>query len=91
VPLASVEVSLDEPDEYCLQVEQRVSDLEGLVVPAWQQVLAGRYASWQCQRDGARLEVDGAQDSAVTDFPAHVASVRSGRQTRRREAVGERR
>ena len=75
VPLAVVEVSLNDPDEHRRRVQQRVSDLEGMVVPTWAQVIAGEYAPWQCARDGPRLEVDGAQDSAVAEILAYVATV----------------
>jgi predicted kinase len=65
VPLALVEVSLDDEAEHRRRVEQRVSDLDGMVVPTWEQVLAGGYAPWQEHRDGARLLVDGDDDGAA--------------------------
>ncbi len=36
------------------------SDVEGLVVPTWEQVTARGYEPWDEARDGVRLVVDGA-------------------------------
>jgi predicted kinase len=74
VPLAVVEVSLNDQAEHRRRVEQRVSDLEGMVVPTWEQVVDGGYVPWQPDRDGARLQVDGAQDSALAEILAYLAT-----------------
>ncbi len=73
VRLAVVEVSLNDKTEHRRRVEQRVSDLTGMVVPTWERVVAGGYAPWQPDRDGARLQVDGAQDSALAEILAYLA------------------
>ena len=65
VRLAAVEVFLADQVEHRRRVEQRVSDLDGLVVPTWQQVQAAGYVPWQESRDGARLRVDGADTAAA--------------------------
>lgn len=75
VPLAVVEVSLSDQDEHRRRVEHRTSDLDGLVVPAWDKVVEGRYVPWQSHRDGARLQVDGAHDSALAEILAYLDTV----------------
>jgi predicted kinase len=72
VPLALVEVALDDAAEHRRRVDQRVSDLDGMVVPTWEQVLAGGYAPWQEHRDGVRLLVDGGDDGALAAIVEYV-------------------
>ena len=74
VRLAVVEVSLSDEAEHRRRVEQRVSDLTGMVVPTWERIVAGGYAPWLPHRDGARLQVDGAQDSAFAEILAYLAA-----------------
>jgi predicted kinase len=74
VALAVIEVSLKDQAEHRRRVQQRVSDLEGMVVPTWARVVAGGYAPWQPDRDGARLEVDGAQDGALAAILTYLAT-----------------
>jgi len=59
------EVVLDDLGEHRRRVEQRRSDLEGLVVPTWDQVLAWDYQAWDVHRDGNRTIIDGSDTEAA--------------------------
>lgn len=63
--LTFVEVQLQSPDEHRRRVESRVSDVDGLVVPRWDDVLVAGYEAWDEGRDGWRLLVDGADCAAA--------------------------
>lgn len=52
-----IEVEVTDPDEHRRRVEARKSDVEGLTVPTWSQVLAVVYEPWDTDRDGQRLLV----------------------------------
>jgi predicted kinase len=56
-PLRVVEVVVTDPAEHRRRVEARKSDVDGLVVPTWDQVTALGYAPWDITRDGPRLLV----------------------------------
>ncbi len=56
--LRVIEVGLSDPNEHRRRVEQRRSDLEGLTVPTWEQVINRTYEPWDEHRDGPRLRVD---------------------------------
>lgn len=74
--LLLVEVVLDDAAEHRRRVEQRTSDVAGLVVPTWDHVRATEYQPWDEQRDGPRLRVDGADaDRALATV---LAAVRPG-------------
>jgi predicted kinase len=75
-PLTFVEVVLADGAEHRRRVAARVSDLDGLVVPSWDDVLASGYEPWDESRDGMRLVVDGADCSAAVD--AIVSALASG-------------
>lgn len=45
-PLIEVEVICSDPVEHRRRVEQRVSEMDGLVLPTWQDVLDRDYAPW---------------------------------------------
>jgi predicted kinase len=73
--LTLVEVQLRSADEHRRRVEARVSDVDGLVVPTWDEVLASGYEPWDERRDGQRVVVDGADcEAAVTAVLAAVSS-----------------
>lgn len=55
VPLRVFEVNVSDPVEHRRRVQQRSSDLDGLTVPTWEQVLAREYQPWDEHRDGPRL------------------------------------
>ena len=55
-----VEVTLADAGEHERRVAGRRPDMEGQVVPTWEQVQAWRYDPWDADRDGPRLVVDGA-------------------------------
>lgn len=75
VGLRVVEVKLDDVREHRRRVEQRQSDLNGLIVPTWERVRAAEYQPWDEQRDGVRLVVDGADaDDAVEEILRYVTS-----------------
>jgi len=64
-PVHVFEVVLADPGEHRRRVEQRLSDLDGLVVPTWEQVQAREYRSWNVHRDGDRMIVDGSDTEAA--------------------------
>jgi predicted kinase len=45
-PLLEVEVICSDPTEHRRRVEQRRSDIDGLVPPTWQEVLGREYSPW---------------------------------------------
>jgi predicted kinase len=55
-----VEVQPPPEAEHRRRVEERISDVEGLVLPTWDAVRAHDYRPWDEQRDGPRVVVDGA-------------------------------
>ena len=57
-PLRVVETMVTDLAEHRRRVEHRTSDVEGLVVPTWDQVVALVYEPWETVRDGRRLLVD---------------------------------
>ncbi len=65
--LVMVEVVLHEPAEHRRRIEQRRSDLPGLVVPTWRDVLDHDYQAWDTERDGDRLVVDGLDTFAAVE------------------------
>lgn len=58
VPLRVIEVVCSDQDEHRRRVEQREPDLQGFVVPTWQEVQSREYESWA----EPRLTVDSAGD-----------------------------
>ena len=64
-PVHVFEVVLADPGEHRRRIEQRLSDLDGLVVPTWEQVQARDYQSWNVHRDGDRMIVDGSVTEAA--------------------------
>jgi predicted kinase len=56
-PLRVIEVVVTDPIEHRRRVENRTSDIDGLVVPTWAQVVALTYEPWDTTRDGPRLLV----------------------------------
>ena len=64
-PVHVFEVVLNDLGEHRRRVERRHSDLEGLVVPTWDQVRARAYQPWDVQRDGDRTIVDGSDTEAA--------------------------
>jgi predicted kinase len=64
--LRIIEVQLTDPEEHRRRVEARKSDIEGLTVPTWAQVLALVYEPWDVNRDGQRLVVNNDGDAAET-------------------------
>ena len=59
------EVVLNDLVEHRRRVEQRRSDLEGLVVPTWEQVRARDYQPWNVHRDGDWTIIDGSDTEAA--------------------------
>ena len=64
-PVHVFEVVLNDLGEHRRRVEQRHSDLEGLVVPTWNQVRARKYEPWDVHRDGDRTIIDGSDTKAA--------------------------
>lgn len=63
--LTFVEVVLADHAEHRRRVAARISDVDGLVVPRWHEVVASGYEPWLDSRDGERLVVDGADCGAA--------------------------
>ncbi len=64
-PVHVFELVLNDLGEHRRRVERRRSDLEGLVVPTWDQVRARDYQPWDVQRDGDRTIIDGSDTEAA--------------------------
>ncbi|MEP6697355.1 MAG: ATP-binding protein [Pseudonocardiales bacterium] len=78
VPLRVIEVTLHDAHEHRRRIEHRHSDVPGLVVPTWEQVLASGYQPWQEDRDGPRLIVDGVDtDGALRAIRRYVGTDRA--------------
>ena len=60
--LKVIEVELSDPGEHRRRVEGRTSDIDGLIVPTWQQVIERAYQPWDEQRDGPRLKLSNNSD-----------------------------
>ncbi len=58
--------------EHRRRVEQRQPDLEGQVVPTWEQVLAQDYELWNEDRDGPRLLVESSSRTALEEILRYV-------------------
>lgn len=63
--LVAFEIVLADPAEHRRRVQQRHSDLAGLSVPTWEQVIARHYQPWDLARDGHRWVVDGGDTEAA--------------------------
>lgn len=68
--LTVVEVALSDQLEHRRRVENRRSDIDGLTVPTWEQVLERRYQPWDERRGGPRLEL--ANDTTPEDALASI-------------------
>lgn len=72
-PLVEVEVVCSDPREHRRRVEERLSDVPGLVPPAWEAVLDHEYEPWTEPRlvlDTARL----TPDEAVAAVERHAGA-----------------
>jgi predicted kinase len=71
--IVEIEVICSDPDEHRHRVEMRQSDIAGLVLPSWQDVLKRDYSPW----DEADLVIDTAgctPDQAVALIERHMAA-----------------
>jgi hypothetical protein len=77
VPVRVVEVAMTDREEHRRRVEARRSDLVGLVVPTWAQVLSLEYEPWDVARDGPRLFVtnDGRLDEALERVLGYLSTI----------------
>lgn len=66
----NVEVICSDTDLHRERVERRTSDLDGLVVPTWEQVLSRRYEPWATPV--LRVDTASGADAAVDDIVAAV-------------------
>ncbi|MFC2598804.1 MAG: phosphotransferase [Actinomyces massiliensis] len=83
--LLQVELVCSDRDEHRRRVEQRVSDIEGLVLPGWRDVLQRDYAPWpeaDLRLDTGRLEVTGAAELIARACSSSVSSVSTARLVR---------
>jgi predicted kinase len=76
-PVRMIEVVVSDPAEHRRRVEERRSDVDGLVVPTWRQVTAVAYEPWDTRRDGPRLVVanDGSPDDAMVRVRAYLSTI----------------
>ena len=77
--LLQVELVCSDREEHRRRVEQRVSDIEGLVLPDWRDVLQRDYAPWpeaDLRLDTGRLEVTGAAELIARACSSSVSSTR---------------
>ena len=79
--LVVVEVEVGDRAEHRRRVEGRESDIEGLTVPTWPQVLRRDYRPWDEARDGPRLRLrnDGAPQAGLAAVLAHIEGERRRR------------
>ena len=83
--LLQVELVCSDREEHRRRVEQRVSDIEGLVLPDWRDVLQRDYAPWpeaDLRLDTGRLEVTGAAELIARACSSSVSSVSTARLVR---------
>ena len=83
--LLQVELVCSDRDEHRRRVEQRVSDIAGLVLPDWRDVLQRDYAPWpeaDLRLDTGRLEVTGAAELIARACSSSVSSVSTARLVR---------
>jgi predicted kinase len=75
-PLRVIEVVVTDPVEHRRRVENRTSDITGLVVPTWAQVTALPYEPWNTTRDGPRLLVhnDGSPMEAMRQIRHYLTT-----------------
>ncbi len=79
VPLRMIEVEVSDSAEHRRRVERRRSDLDGMIVPSWEQVMTREYEPWSEDRDGPRLSVrnDGAPKAALPLIRAYTDQERT--------------
>ena len=83
--LLQVELVCSDREEHRRRVEQRVSDIAGLVLPDWRDVLQRDYAPWpeaDLRLDTGRLEVTGAAELIARACSSSVSSVSTARLVR---------
>jgi predicted kinase len=76
--LVEIETICSDADEHRRRVEGRASDIDGLVVPSWQDVVTRTYEPW----DRERIVLDtaiGSIDQLVDRIVTLVTDVRSGK------------
>lgn len=76
-PVRMIEVVVSDPAEHRRRVEARRSDVAGLVVPTWRQVMAVDYEPWDISRDGPRLVIvnDGTPEDAMARVLAYLSTI----------------
>lgn len=72
VDLIEVEVVCSDPREHRRRVEERVSDIPGLIQPSWEAILRSGYEPW----DRPRLVIDTATSSPADASTVVLAAVR---------------
>ena len=83
--LLQVELVCSDRDEHRRRVEQRVSDIAGLVLPDWRDVLQRDYAPWpeaDLRLDTGRLEAAGVAELIARACSSSVSSVSTARLVR---------
>ncbi len=70
--LVDVEVTCSDVDAHRRRVEERVSDLDGLTVPTWDQVVTRDYAAWD--RPVLRVDTASGVEPAIEQILAAIRS-----------------
>lgn len=67
IPYTNIEVVCSDIEEHRSRVESRVTDVDGLILPSWQEVVEREYDQWETER----VEVDTASrkpEESVTEL-----------------------
>lgn len=77
VALRMIELEVGDRAEHRRRIEARRSDVDGLTVPTWEQVVSAEYQPWDPDRDGRRLLLDNRGDPAqvMAKIRAYLADV----------------
>ena len=75
VPALEVEIICSDTGEHRRRVETRVTDVPGLVLPAWSEVVERDYRPW----DRERLVIDTARSDVETSVKTVLASLTTNR------------
>lgn len=73
VRIVEIEILCSDPAEHRRRLEARAADIEGLILPTWQEVLTREYQPW----DAPHLRIDTARlspDEAVDLIERHISA-----------------
>ncbi len=78
VPFVEIEIVCSDVTQHRARVESRVSDVQGLALPTWENVLQRRYEEW----DTRPLQIDTANRSAAECLGAIICAIDGWRRQR---------